>query len=125
MKTISLFLALALSPLANATMSCKEYLALSDTERLVFIRGLHDGVASMLGISDAFATQLSATASTDEQTQGILAMSHLPRMFLSQGCCRTEREFEEAITKGCALQPSLPTGTVFIDTLSTKRDSVR
>lgn len=102
-------------------MSCKDFLALPDTERIVFVRGLHDGLAASLGIQNVFAARLTAMASTVEEEDGIEKMHLLPQTFLSQGCCRTESAILDEVAKGCGLEPALPVGNFYVDALSQAR----
>jgi len=75
---ICFILALALTFPANTIMSCKDFLALPETERPLFVRGLLDGLASSLGIHKEFAEQLVTRASSEEEKEGIRKMYLLP-----------------------------------------------
>jgi len=108
---------LVLVPHANAAVSCKDFLALPDNERMTFVRGLHDGLAASLGIHNVFAAQLAVMASTVEEKDGIQKMNLLPRTFLSQRCCQSETVILEEIAMACGLDPALPVGNVYIDAL--------
>jgi len=118
MKLIPFIIAFALAPHANAAMTCKDFLALPDTERVVFVRGLHDGLAASLGIHNVFAARLEAMASSDAKKDGVQKVHLLPQAFLSQGCCQVETAILEAIAKGCGLEPALPVGNFYVDVLS-------
>jgi len=118
MKTILMIVALALAPHANAAMICKDFLALPETERMTFVRGLHDGLAASLGIHNVFAARLAAMASTVDEKDGIQKMHLLPQTFLTQRCCQAETAILEEIAKGCGLEPALPVGNFYIDVLS-------
>jgi len=118
MKIVLVIAVLVLVPYANAAVSCKDFLALPDNERMTFVRGLHDGLAASLGIHNVFAAQLAVMASTVEEKDGIQKMNLLPRTFLSQRCCPAETVILEEIAIGCGLDPALPVGNVYIDALS-------
>ena len=113
-----MIVSLALAPHANAATSCKDFLALPDAEQIVFVRGLHDGLAASLGIHNTFAARLVALASSEEEKDGIQKMYHFPQSFLSQGCCRAETAILEEIAKGCSLEPALPASNFYMDVLS-------
>ena len=118
MKIVLVIAVFVLAPHANAAVSCKDFLALPDNERMTFVRGLHDGLAASLGIHNVFAAQLAVMASTVEEKDGIQKMNLLPRTFLSQRCCQAETVILKEIAMACGLDPALPVGNVYIDALS-------
>ena len=100
------------------TLSCKEFLTLSQELQRTFVSGLVDGMRTMHGVNTTFARHLRAAATSAKEQKGIEKLRTLPQKYLSKGDSLSKEEITSKILKGCTIKPDLPVGNYLTDIMS-------